>query len=474
MPKTNNAEIHHRFKPFAQRMQRAGLHELVIKTFGAYYGQLLQGHSGRLSRADIDPVEAVPDAEQLSDYQQAGQAALPNTVVIKLNGGLGTSMGLNKAKSLLVVKEGVSFLHIIARQVLALRQAYDCALPLVLMNSFSTHDDSLAHLSEYPALEGQIPLGFLQHRVPKVAQEGLEPITWEPNPALEWCPPGHGDIYTALVTSGTLDKLLAGGYEFAFVSNSDNLGAVVDESILGYFAQRRISFMMEVADRTEADRKGGHLARLKDGRLTLRESAQCPEEERQEFQDIQRYKYFNTNSLWINLLALKKLLDERDGILGLPMIVNRKTVDPRDETSPPVFQLETAMGAAISAFPGAQALRVARTRFAPVKTCDDLLALRSDAYLLTGDARVTPNPARSLGALVIRLDARHYKRIDDFEARFPHGAPSLIACERLSVEGDVRFGRDVVIKGSVSIVNRTREQRAIADGSTLTGDVEFA
>jgi UTP--glucose-1-phosphate uridylyltransferase len=451
-------------------MRGDGLPDLVVKTFGTYYHQLLRGHSGTLGRAEIDPVDAVPDAEQLAGYQDAGRAALPRTVIIKLNGGLGTSMGLDKAKSLLVVREGYTFLDVIACQVLALRRDHGCTVPLVLMNSFSTHADSLAHLTAYPQLTSAIPFGFVQHRVPKVAQDGLGPAVWEPQPELEWCPPGHGDIYTALLTSGMLDKLLEGGYGFAFVSNGDNLGAVLDQQILGYFARHRFPFLMEVADRTEADRKGGHLARLKDGRLALRESAQCPEDEHQEFQDVELYKYFNTNTLWVNLVALKRLLDERDGILGLPMIVNRKTVDPRDGSSPRVFQLETAMGAAISSFPDAQALRVPRTRFAPVKTCDDLLGLRSDAYVLRDDFRIVPNSARRLGPLVVRLDPCYYKRIDDFEARFPHGVPSLLHCERLSIEGDVRFGRDVALRGSVRIVNQARQPLTVADGTTITGD----
>src|SRR5438105_1204399 len=86
-----------------------------------------------------------------------------------------------------------------------------------------------------------------------------------PESELEWCPPGHGDIYTALVTSGMLDALLDAGYEHAFVSNSDNLGAVLDPRILAWFAAERIPFLMEVADRTEADRKGGHIAQRPGG-----------------------------------------------------------------------------------------------------------------------------------------------------------------------------------------------------------------
>ena len=99
-----------------------------------------------------------------------------------------------------------------------------------------------------------------------------------------------------------LDTLLANGYEVAFVSNADNLGAELDPLPLGYFVSERLPFLMEVADRTAADRKGGHLARRKsDGRLALRESAQCPDEDTDAFQDVDRHRYFNTNNLWINL-----------------------------------------------------------------------------------------------------------------------------------------------------------------------------
>ncbi len=473
MPPLNDNEFQRRFKPFAERMKQVGLPDLVIKRFALHYRQLLQGESGTLGRTEIAPVQHVPDAKELTDYEAAGRAAIAQTAVLKLNGGLGTSMGLDQAKSLLVAKQGLNFLDIIARQILATREAYDCNLPLVLMNSFNTRQDSLDHLSAYPDLQSDVPLDFVQHRVPKVAQDGLTPIHWEPDPTLEWCPPGHGDIYTALLTSGMLDQLLSSGYVYAFVSNVDNLGAVLDEQILGYFAHHDFPFMMEVADRTPADRKGGHLARLKDGRLALRESAQCPPEEKTEFQDIQLYQYFNTNNLWINLVALQDVLDKQESLLGLPLIINRKTVDPKDKSTPRVFQLETAMGAAISSFQDAQALRVPRTRFAPVKTCDDLLGLRSDVYVLTPDGHVRRNPARQLGTLVVELDPRYYRLVKDFEARFPHGAPSLIQCEQLTVEGDVYFGRNVAISGQVTLSNKTGEQVKIPKDTKISQDLAY-
>jgi UTP--glucose-1-phosphate uridylyltransferase len=310
----------------------------------------------------------------------------------------------------------------------------------------------------------------LQHKVPKVAQADLTPVAWPVNPDWEWAPPGHGDIYTALVTSGMLDTLLGVGIEYAFVSNADNLGAFIDPAILGYFVNNRLPFLMEVADRTAVDRKGGHLARrAEDGRLILRESAQCPAEDMDAFQDIVRHRYFNTNNLWLDLPALNALLEATGGILGLPMIRNSKTVDPRDPNSTPVYQLETAMGAAISLFDGAGAVRVSRTRFAPVKTCDDLLAVRSDAYVLTDDYRIVPNPVRQSGTPVVSLDPRFYKLIDDLEARFPYGPPSLVECERLTVKGDVRFGRGMVCRGDVEVVNAGSRQAVVGDGVVLDG-----
>ncbi len=469
MPEEFNEEMINRFKPFKERMQTAGLHDIVIELFCHYYSQLIKGESGFITRLQIDPVDNIPNLEKLEDYSEVGQTAMKKAVVIKLNGGLGTGMGMKKAKSLLEVKNGLSFLDIIARQVLNIRNKYNCDLPLVLMDSFSTQADSLAALEKYPELKDSIPLDFLQNKVPKINQNGLNPVDWPQNPELEWCPPGHGDIYIALVTSGMLDSLLTKGYKYAFVSNADNLGAVIDIHILGYFASQNISFVMEVADRTEADRKGGHLARLKNGNLALRESAQCPEGEKEEFQDITIYRYFNTNTIWINLVSLKALLKEKNNMLPLPLICNSKTVDSRDKSSPEVFQLETAMGSAISVFPGAQALRVPRVRFAPVKACVDLLGLWSDAYVVTEDSHVIQNPERRLGQIVIELDPRYYKLFDEMKARFPHGAPSLIECEKLVVEGDVLFGQNVVIKGNVHITNKEAKQLVIPDGEVIEG-----
>ena len=449
------------------KMRRDGVGDAAVHAFADAYERLREGETGVLPESELEPVDDVPDADELADADAA--AALDHAVVIKLNGGLGTSMGMTGPKSLVEVKDGLTFLDVIVRQVLGLRERTGARLPLVLMNSFSTRDASLEALGRYEDVEADVPLDFVQNKVPKLRADELEPVEWPDDAALEWAPPGHGDLYAALVTSGMLDALLERDYRWAFVSNADNLGAVLEPRILAWIAAEDVPFVMEVADRTEGDRKGGHIARRREGGgLVLREIAQTPDEDVDAFQDVSRHRFFNTNTLWVDLRALRDLLDERDGVLGLPMIVNRKTVDPTDASSPEVIQLETAMGAAIDVFDGARALRVPRRRFAPVKTTSDLLALRSDAYVLAGDARVEPAGRRD-GPPVVDLDDEHYKLLADFEARFPAGPPSLVACERLAVDGDVLFGANVVIRGAVSIEHSGDGQLRIEDGTVLEG-----
>jgi UTP--glucose-1-phosphate uridylyltransferase len=324
-------------------------------------------------------------------------------------------------------------------------------------------------LARYPDLPGDVPLDFVQNKEPKIRVDDLMPVEWPADPELEWCPPGHGDIYTALVTSRMLEALLEHGYEYAVMSNSDNLGAVLEPRILAWLAAERIPFLMEVADRTEADRKGGHLARRPDGRLLLREIAQTPEPDHAAFQDISRHRYFNTNTLWLNLRALSETLRARGNILGLPLIVNTKTVDPTDPSSPSVYQLETAMGAAIEVFEGARALRVPRERFAPVKTTNDLLVLRSDCYVLTEDAHVVLAPERTDGPPLVDLDPLHYKLLAEFEARFPAGPPSLRGAHRFVVRGDVVFGAGVVVTGDVEVEAAAPDRQVLIDDGTVLG-----
>jgi UTP--glucose-1-phosphate uridylyltransferase len=444
------------------KMRREGLPEIAIDTFAHYEELLRQGHQGTLPEAELEPLTDVPSAD---DLPEADESTLERAVVLKLNGGLGTSMGMTRAKSLLEIKDGHTFLDVIVRQVLHLRERHAAAIRLLLMNSFATRDDTLAALERYPELKlDDVPLDFVQGKVPKLLADGFDPVEWPADPSLEWAPPGHGDVFTSLATSGMLDTLLERGYEYLFLSNSDNLGAVLEPRILTWFAREELPFLSEVVDRTEADRKGGHLARRRDGGgLVLRETAQVPDEDQEAFEDIERHRFFNANNIWVNLRALKRALDERGGVLGLPMIVNRKTVDPSDPSSPKVLQLETAMGAAIGVFEGAAAVHVPRARFAPVKTTSHLLVVRSDAYELAEDWTVQLAPARDAAPIVELSD--EFKLLRDFESRFPAGPPSLVEASRLEVEGDVRFGRDVRVRGTV----RVEGPAEIPDGAVLEG-----
>jgi UTP--glucose-1-phosphate uridylyltransferase len=443
-----------------QKMRDAGVAGVAIDTFAELYRRLAAGETGLIAEDEIEPVESVPDAEALADAD-AGDL-LDQAVVVKLNGGLGTSMGMTRAKSLLQAREGQTFLDLIARQVLALRERSGARVPLVLMNSFATREDSLAALERHPGLSADLPADFLQSKEPKVLAADLMPASWPANPELEWCPPGHGDLFTSLQTSGVLEAMLERGYRWAFVSSSDNLAAVLDPRILAWIASEEAPFVMEVADRTPADRKGGHIARRRsDGGLVLREIAQTPEDDLDAFQDTARHRFFNTNTIWFDLHAI-------DGALALPLIRNLKTLDPSDPSSPEVFQIETAMGAALGVIEGARALRVPRERFTPVKTTNDLLALRSDAYEVAGDGRVILAAARAGSPPDVDLDPDHFKLVGDFEPRVAAGAPSLRDASRLVVRGDVTFGADVVIRGDVEIEAHGGPVH-LADGTVLEG-----
>ncbi len=461
------------FAPVRQKMQQAGLDDLLIRSFEHYYSQLIAGATGYIPGIQARPPANIPDKSTLANFHAHGLDALNRLVVIKLNGGLGASMGLNGPKSLLMVKDGLRFLDIIVRHILHLRKQTAPRLPLIFMNSHSTQDATRQALTAYPALTSDLPLDFLQNKVPKIWQDTFAPVEWHADPGKEWCPPGHGDIYLTLHTSHLLEQMLALGYEYMFVSNADNLGATVETDILGFFVAQNLPFLMEVTVRTAADRKGGHLAQGPDGRLLLREIAQCPPEEIGQFQDIRRYRLFNTNNLWIHLPSLQKALNEQDGFLDLPMIRNSKPVDPSRPDSPPVFQLETAIGLAISAFDRAQVIQVPRNRFLPVKRCNDLLALRSDAYRLNLQHRIDLHPHRGTGrfppgAPRVELDERFYQFIDQIQARFPHGPPSLIRCRSFAVKGPYTFGAGVTVEGDVALTNDSDTPIAIPDDAVLT------
>ncbi|HPS37908.1 MAG TPA: UTP--glucose-1-phosphate uridylyltransferase [Candidatus Cloacimonadota bacterium] len=448
---------------FVKLMKTEGIEEDVINTFSEYYKLLAKGEKGLLSNQQIEP----PKPENVINYEtirdHARTDALKSIVVIKLNGGLGTSMGLSKAKSLLPVKGNMNFLDIIARQILTLRSLSGYDLSLLFMNSFNTDTDTLDYLQKYPDIGlKDLPLSFVQNKFPRIRRSDLK-FFESGDRTKSWNPPGHGDLYTAITKDHLLDKLIDKGFRYAFVSNADNLGATVDTAIPNYMEKNNIHFLMEVCDRTETDKKGGHLCQDERGQLMLREIAQCPENELDEFQDINKFRYFNTNNLWIDLKALQWSLIAGDGIMLLPLIVNPKTIDGVQ-----VIQLETAMGAAISVFNNSKALLVPRSRFAPVKKTVDLLSVWSDAYELNDQYQIVLKRGLSTPPKV-ELDEKYYGSITQMMSKFA-GVPSLSGCKELKIEGDVSFGDEVICEGRVHIKASVPVQ---IKNRFLTGEINY-
>jgi phosphoglucomutase len=454
-------------------MEAEGIAPSAISAFESTFNSLVSGNTGLIPEDSISPAPDLDCADDFSATIAVNTDLLKETVMLKLNGGLGTGMGLDKAKSLLEVKGLDTFLDLTAKQVIQMRKDYGSKVKFMLMNSFATSKDTLDFLqAKYPALASEDGLEMMQNKVPKIDAATLEPAVCSSDPDNEWCPPGHGDLYAALVGSGCLDSLLQRGFKYMFVSNSDNLGASLDLTILSYFAEKGAPFLMECCERTENDKKGGHLAvRKSDSQLVLRESAMCAEEDEDAFSDISKHRFFNTNNLWIRLDKLKEIIDQNGGFIPLPMIMNKKTVDPKDDDSTPVLQLETAMGAAIECFDGAAAICVPRTRFAPVKKCSDLLLLRSDAYILI-DHKPVLNPACHGTDPVMELDSKVYKLVDALQEATVGGIPSLVQCERIKIKGKVRMSSKTKFVGSVSIINNSSESKFVPTG-VVTGELDL-
>ncbi len=447
------------------KMRTAGVSDLAIDVFAGFHAQLRSDATGTIPEADIAPLVEVPRLEDVAGSDAEVRSALGHTVVIKLNGGLGTGMGIRGPKTALEVREGLTFLDVIARQVLGLRRRHDVGTPLLMMNSFRTREETLEILGRHDGLEVDgLPVDFLQSMEPKLRADDLSPVSWAQDPELEWCPPGHGDIYVALRTTGLLDALRERGIRHAFLSNADNLGATCDGAVPAWMTREGIPYVAEVSARTRNDRKGGHLAvRHADDRLVLRDSAMVEPGEDHYFQDVERHPWFHTNNIWVDLDVLAARLDDRDGVLGLPIIINRKPVDPTRPDSTPVIQVESAMGAAIELFDGSRALAVDRSRFRPVKTTNELLLLRSDLYRITDEGLVESTISHAEPFVDL---SPTYRFVDDFDARFPAGVPSIRRSSSLRVEGDTTFGADVVCLGDVRL---GPDVESVPDGAVLEG-----
>ena len=440
------------------KMRADGQPAEAVRTFERAYAALEAGASGTLPDREIEPVRDVLGAGDLPRHDPS--AALDRVAIVKLNGGLGTSMGMTRAKSLVEARDGLSFLDVIARQTLALRARHGVRLPLVLMNSYRTRDDSLAALARYPDLPADVPPDFLQHLEPRIRADDLAPVDWPDAPELNGAPPATATC-TGAAQLGMLAALLDRGYRYAFASNADNLGAVLDPALLAWFAAEESRSRWRSS---RARRPTARAATSRAGAPTAASSARDRPGRRPRLLPRRRP---------LAPLQLEQPLDR-------PARARRAARRRRRDDRPPADRQPQAhprrrpghpargrVGAAIGAFDGARAVQVPRTRFAPVKTTDDLLVLRCDVYRLTGDARVERAPERTGDEPFVALDPAHFATLAAFDARFPHGPPSLVACDRLVVRGDVTFGACIVARGAVEITAPEEEAVHIPDGAVL-------
>ncbi|GJP51765.1 hypothetical protein CLOM_g10908, partial [Closterium sp. NIES-68] len=405
--------------------------------------------------------EVVPydDLPAVPEDPAVVKALLSKLAVMKLNGGLGTTMGCTGPKSVIEVRNGQTFLDLILKQIETLNAKYGSSVPLVLMDSFNTHDDTLKILEKYTDSAVKIKY-FNQSQYPRVVADDNTP--WPAKGRKDkaaWYPPGHGDVFPALCNSGVLDQLLAEGIEYVFLANADNLGATVDLRILNFIVQNNNEYCLEVTPKTLADVKGGTIINY-DGKLQLLEIAQVAPEHVSEFKSIDKFKIFNTNNIWLNLAAIKRLVES--DALKLDIIPNPKVVDGVE-----VLQLETAAGAAMKFFDRAIGVNVPRSRFLPVKATSDLLLVQSDLYTVQ-DGLVTRNPARTSATNPTIDLGPEFKKVADFQRRFK-AIPSIIELDSLKVSGDVSFGENVTLKGKVAVEAPKDDKIVVADGTVLEG-----
>jgi len=444
-----------------------------FNSFANLFERFLQERGPSIEWENIKP----PAEGMIKKYDEIAADAVPKftgnekefldkLVVVKLNGGLGTSMGCTGPKSMISVRSGLNFLDLTVQQIEHLNKTYDVNVPLVLMNSFNTEDDTKKVLRKYNNCQVDIKM-FNQHRFPRINKETLLPVaTNDPyNPKDAWYPPGHGDFYTSLFDSGLLEEFKKAGKELIFLSNIDNLGATVDLNILtNLVSNPETEFCMEVTDKTRADVKGGTLIEY-EGRARLLEIAQVPKENVDEFKSVSKFKIFNTNNLWLRLDAVDRLC-KNGKIEDMEIIVNEKTLSNGTN----VIQLETASGAAIKNFQNAIGINVPRSRFLPVKKTSDLMLVMSNLYELKSGSLLMSEKRQFKTTPLIKLGDEHFKKVSKFSGRFKT-IPDMLEADHLTVSGDVTFGKDVSLKGTVIIIANHGDRIDIPSGAILENKI---
>ncbi|XP_004525567.1 UTP--glucose-1-phosphate uridylyltransferase isoform X2 [Ceratitis capitata] len=443
--------------------------------FADLFGRFLQEEGPSIDWNKIQklPADAVMDYSKLNspkNEQNEIRTMLDKLVVVKLNGGLGTSMGCHGPKSVIPVRSDLTFLDLTVQQIEHLNKTYDANVPLVLMNSFNTDEDTQKIIRKYTGFRVQIHT-FNQSCFPRISRESFLPVSkdFDVDKNIDaWYPPGHGDFYDTFRNSGLLKKFIDEGREYCFLSNIDNLGATVDLAILNKLvgeerSAQPVEFVMEVTDKTRADVKGGTLINF-ENKLRLLEIAQVPKEHVDDFKSVKTFKFFNTNNIWAKLDAIDRVLRERT--LNMEIIVNNKTM----ENGVRVVQLETAVGAAMKCFDGAIGINVPRSRFLPVKKTSDLLLVMSNLYHLKNGSLVM-SPQRMFPTTpLVKLGENHFSKVKEFLGRFAN-IPDIIELDHLTVSGDVTFGRGVSLRGTVIIIANHGDRIDIPAGAILDNKI---
>ncbi|EFO96774.1 hypothetical protein CRE_17186 [Caenorhabditis remanei] len=396
--------------------------------------------------------------KDLPTFDEKRTNILNKLAVIKLNGGLGTTMGCTKAKSLIEVREGYSFMDLAVLEHQRMCETFGVDTPLYLMNSFYTDDDTKAYLAEKGYNKVKT---FVQSKCPRLDAATNLPIEddtqqWGDD---AWCPPGHGNIFQSLQNTGVLDQLISEGREIIFVSNIDNTGANTSFQIVQLMIDQNVDYVMECTQKTHVDVKGGTLIEINNQMMHL-EMPQVPPENLPDFCSTKVFKIFNTNNIWVNLNAVKKLLPD----IKSEIIVNKKNVRGRE-----VLQLEFSIGGCIKNFPNALCVHVERNRFRPVKNLGDLLSLRSSLCDLDRETfKIHHNHEMGVPP-VISLDASIYTSVDEVDKRFPH---SLIMkhCTEFNVVGDVHFGKNIQLTGKVTVESKSEKPATVPDNTVLKGE----
>ncbi|XP_066596355.1 UTP--glucose-1-phosphate uridylyltransferase isoform X2 [Prorops nasuta] len=424
---------------------------------------------------DWDRIQKLPE-NSIRDYDSLRtptpeeiRVMLNKLIVVKLNGGLGTSMGCHGPKSVIVVRNGLTFLDLTVQQIEYLNRTYNASVPLVLMNSFNTEEDTSRIIRKYKGIDVQI-YTFSQSSYPRINTDTLLPIAKDVDVQEDmdsWYPPGHGDFYESFNRSGLLNKFIKEGREYCFISNIDNLGATVDTKILQLLLSKEentpMEFVMEVTDKTRADVKGGTLIQYED-KLRLLEIAQVPKEHVDDFKSVKTFKFFNTNNLWIKLGAIQRVLQSNK--LNLEIIVNDKTLSSGQS----VIQLETAVGAAMKTFEGSIGIHVPRSRFLPVKKTSDLLLVMSNLYALKNGSLTMSSQRMFPTTPFIKLGDNHFAKVKDFLTRFA-SIPDVLELDHLTVSGDVTFGKSVSLRGTVIIIANHGERIDLPSGTILENKI---